>query len=314
MASPFQEQARFRKMVYIGLILVLFTLGWVWRTQAIAPQAERLHIREESRGSVELTGAVVRLGLTGSRGLVTTVLWNVAIERQKKNQWNQLEVLVRQLTRLQPHFITPWLFQSWNLAYNVSVEADRVRDKYFYIARGIELLAEGERQNLNHPDLRWSIGFYLLHKLFNSDETNYHRSLFQLSLIPPNERDPARFYTQAPTGPQFNWAEFEKFCDEHPQLIRRLKDGMQRESAKEKTKLFRCESAKEVVQFLQDNYQVPSVYPVPPMRGMNKAPEKGQAPEKLPPELQFPPLPPASAPWRKQVFDKNASRSSTRTP
>ena len=108
------------------------------------------------RGDVDVTECRGPLAqsLTGSRGLATCVLWNNAIEKQKKNQWNELEVLVRSLTRLQPHFITPWLFQSWNLAYNVSVESDRVSDKYFYITRGIELLAEGERQNRDNPDLR----------------------------------------------------------------------------------------------------------------------------------------------------------------
>ena len=31
------------------------------------------------------------------------------------------------------------------------------------VGRGIDLLAEGERQNRNHPDMRFSIGFYLQH-------------------------------------------------------------------------------------------------------------------------------------------------------
>src|SRR5262249_55924781 len=229
-----------RKLVYIGLIVALFTGSWVWRNYYIKGLADRLAIREQARGEVELTGAVVRLGLTGSRGLATCILWTNAIEKQKKNQWNELEVLVRSLTKLQPHFITPWLFQSWNLAYNVSVESDRVRDKYFYIARGIELLSEGERQNTDHPDLRWSIGFYTQHKICQSDETNYLRSLFQLSLIPPNERDPARFWKQTEKGPVFNWAEFEKFCREHPQLVRRLREGMHRETQRERKRQFTC--------------------------------------------------------------------------
>ena len=89
-----------------------------------------------------------------TRGLVETVLWQIAIDKQMKHEWNQLEFFVRSLTKLQPHFLTPWLFQSWNLAYNVSVESDRVRDKYFYISRGIELLAQGERRNHNNPDMR----------------------------------------------------------------------------------------------------------------------------------------------------------------
>src|SRR5262245_3492963 len=144
MANTFQIEAQRRKLAYIAAILVLFTLSWAFRRYSIDARAKELAIREESRGEVELTGSVVRLGLTGSRGLAPCLLWNRAIEAQKKNQWNEMEVLVRALTKLQPHFITPWLFQSWNLAYNVSVEADRLRDKYFYVTRGIELLAEGE--------------------------------------------------------------------------------------------------------------------------------------------------------------------------
>ena len=46
----------------------------------------------------------------------------------------------------QPHFIT-WIFQGENIAYNVSVEMHGSGDMYYYIARGIELLAEGERRN-----------------------------------------------------------------------------------------------------------------------------------------------------------------------
>src|SRR5262245_30913199 len=255
MASPYQQEVFQRKLIYIGLILVLFTASWGWRRWVIDSQAERLAIREESRGEVELTGAVVRLGLTGSRGLATCILWTKAIDKQRKNQWNELEVLVRSLTKLQPYFITPWLFQSWNLAYNVSVESDRPRDKYFYVSRGVELLAEGERQNTHHPDLRWNIGFYLQHKVMLSDETNYIRSLLQLSCIPPNERDPARFWTRPDpeSAPVFNWVEFEKFCKDHPQLVRRLHEGIYRDSTREKKRLFTCEKAEDVVQFLDDN-------------------------------------------------------------
>src|ERR1700704_6437699 len=133
MASPFQQQARLRKFIYLGLIVALFTTSFIWRHYVVEKLANRLAIREESRGEVDLSGSVVRLTLTGSRGLATCVLWNNAIDKQKKNQWNELELVVRSLTKLQPHFITPWLFQSWNLAYNVSVESDRVADKFFYV-------------------------------------------------------------------------------------------------------------------------------------------------------------------------------------
>jgi hypothetical protein len=306
MASPFQQQVRQRKFLYLGLIVVLFTAGWAWRHNVIDVQARNLAVKEGSRGEVELVGSVVRLSLTGSRGLATCILWNSAIEAQKKNQWNQLEVLVRSLTKLQPYFITPWLFQSWNLSYNVSVESDRVRDKYFYMTRGIELLGEGERQNSFHPDLRWSIGFYTQHKICQSDETNYLRSLFQLSLIPPNERDPARFWKQTDQGPEFNWAEFKKFCEAHPQLIRRLREGIYRETKSQKDQLYRRETPQEVVEFLEDNFSVPSMYRFrPPPAGVPAQARVWQAnrpDDLLSPEERFPVLPPP----HEDAFDPNA--------
>ncbi|MBY0228941.1 MAG: hypothetical protein K2W96_06665, partial [Gemmataceae bacterium] len=263
MASPFQQQQRQRKMLYLALILVLFTGAWGWRRYVIDGLADRLAIREEQRGEADLTGSIVRLSLMGSRGLVTCVLWNQAFEKQKLNQWNELEVLVRSLTKLQPHFITPWLFQSWNLAYNVSVEADRPRDKYFYVTRGVEILADGESKNRNHPDLRWHTGNYVSHKIGKSDETNYKRSLLQLSIIPPNERDPARFWKKTEAGPEIDYAEFEKFARAHPQMVRRLREGMARDTEQARRAQFTCASVAEVVQFLEDNARVPSLYRLP---------------------------------------------------
>jgi hypothetical protein len=290
MASPFQQQALQRKLIYTGVILVLFTAAWGWRKYVVDPQAETLAVREQSRGEVELTGAAVRLGLTGLRGVATCVLWYEAMDKQKKNQWNELEVLVRSVSKLQPHFIIPWLFQSWNLSYNVSVEADRVADKYFFITRGLQLLAEGERQNLDNPDLRWSAGFYNQHKIAMSDETNTLRSLFQLSMVPPNERDPARFWKETPAGRQVNWEEFEAFCKDHPQLMRRLNVGMHRHTKREQRRQFRCERPEDVIQFFADNFHLPSLYedvPGAPANAWQK-----QADKLRPVEERYPVLPP----------------------
>jgi hypothetical protein len=272
MASPFQRQAFYRKLTYGALILGLFTLALGWRKgelklfgmdiKGVDAQARDLSIREQSRGEVDWLGALARLSTIGTRGAATCVLWVNAMDAQKKNQWNELELYARSLTKLQPHFITPWIFQSWNLAYNVSVESDRVSDKYFYISRGIGLLAEGERQNHDNPEIRWSIGFFTQHKICQSDETNVLRSLSQLSMIPPNERDPGRFWkkTSESSPQEINLAELEDFCKAHPQLVRRLRQGMRKERRSEQLRQFRCERAEDMVQFLQDNFRVPSLW------------------------------------------------------
>lgn len=254
-----RELLSVRKVVYLVLIVGLFFTSFLWRRYSIEPQAEELAILEKSHGEVELSGTLVRLILTGSRGVTTTTLWMYAIEAKKKNRWNELQFYVSALTKLQPHFITPWLFQSWNLAYNVSVESDRPFDKYYYIAEGTKLLAEGERKNRNIPDMRYYIGFYLHHKIGISDETNVMRSLLQLSMLPPNERDPARFRS-AEGVRGINWQEFESFCKAHPKLVRRLTVGIRRDDEREQKRQFTCQTAEQVVDFLEENWRLPGVY------------------------------------------------------
>ena len=136
-----------------------------------------------------------------ARAWRSTILWHGAIEKQKRNEWNDLEFIVRSLTKLQPHFLTPWLFQSWNLSYNVSVESDRVKDKYFYISRGIELLAQGERLNKDNPDMRYWIGFYYQNKFGVSDENSTLRSLFQIQLHSAGTAKPGPDRPEGPADP-----------------------------------------------------------------------------------------------------------------
>ena len=164
-----------RKLSYFGLILLILTFTVVFRSQFIVPRAQALEIREESIGEVELTGSAVRLLMTGSRGFAVCVLWNTAMDKQMKHEWNELELVVNSVTKLQPHFVTPWLFQSWNLAYNVSVESDRVKDKFFYVTRGIELLGEGERRIKDDPDLRNHLAWYYQNKFGLADEADTFR-------------------------------------------------------------------------------------------------------------------------------------------
>src|SRR5439155_19715130 len=87
---------------------------WLAR-RTILSQGRRAELRELEQGDPELAGEAIRLSLVGSRGAVVTILWSRAIEAQKRNDFHEFEMLVRTVTKLQPHFITPWIFQSWNI-------------------------------------------------------------------------------------------------------------------------------------------------------------------------------------------------------
>ncbi len=252
MASPYQQQALVRKIIYIAIILALAFGTYLVREASggIRSRAETLGIQEESLGDVELTDSMLRLSLTGSRGFAVCCLWLAAQEKQKKHEWNELDVLVKSLIKLQPHFVTPWLFQSWNLAYNVSVESDRVKDKYFYIAEGVKMIAQGCRINRLNPDMRYTVGFYTQHKIGLADEFNVLRCLFQMSAIDPKDRDPARFRSIDEKNREvIDMAKFEQFCQQNPMLVRRL-----RESNLKKT------TPAEIVDFLADNQKIPSMF------------------------------------------------------
>src|SRR2546421_388569 len=92
------------------------------------------------------------------------------------------------------------LFTVSLLHRKIVVECDRPRDKFYYVSRGLELLAEGERRNQGTPDedvrpgrmrfpgnpeMRHYMGFYYQLKIGNSDEKNTMRSLLDLSCIDP---------------------------------------------------------------------------------------------------------------------------------
>jgi hypothetical protein len=250
MISDFQRQSRRRKLFYIVLILVLFVCAFGIQ-RAIEPRAKHLEIREQDLGDVALTDQALRLMLTGSRGVAICALWYTANQKQEKHEWNELELIIRSLIKLQPHFETPWLFQSWNLAYNVSAEVDRVNDKYFHITRGIELLADGSRKNHDNATLRYSVGFYDQDKIGLADQKNALRSLFQLSCIDPVDRDPARFRKEEDGKKVIKLDEFEKFAVQHPFLVKRLRDRL------------RCNKPDDVVRFLEENQKVPGRYEDP---------------------------------------------------
>jgi len=251
MAVSIQQQTLVRKVIYTGLIVALFTVSLLHRRLMVEPQGNDLLLREVSKGEVKLTDSAVRLALTGSRGIAVTYLWSTAMEKQKRHEWNELDLLVSSITKLQPHFITPWLFQSWNLAFNVAVECDRPRDKYFYISRGLEILAEGERRNYKppapgNPDMRQYLGSYYLMKIGNSDEKNTMRSLLEMSCIDPLDRAPDRLWGQTDRGLKVKTEKFKEFCRQHPRLVRRLHDQL------------RITVPEDIVRFLEENKDIPS--------------------------------------------------------
>ena len=168
-----------RKIIYAVGILLLFIAIYPYK-RYLQAEADKKDLGEATIGEVDTGSFVLKLFLLGGfRGMAANVLWTRAIDFQKVQEWDKLKVTVDMITKLQPHFLSIWTFQSWNLTYNVSVEWDAPEDKYEWIKRGIKFVQDGVKKNQKSPDLIWDTAWYYYHKLGFSDESIILRRLFR---------------------------------------------------------------------------------------------------------------------------------------
>jgi hypothetical protein len=182
-----QRDSFHRKIVYLVAMAVLAVVVFWLSTPAsadkeggqLAKLRERYGLGQANLGQVDPASETMRFLTLGLRGVAVTLLWEKANYYKKVEDWTNLTATLEQLAKLQPNFITFWKYQAWNLTYNVSVEFDDYRDRYYYVRRGIEFLKEGERYNRDNPQLLSELGWFHGHKLGRADEKTEYRRLFK---------------------------------------------------------------------------------------------------------------------------------------
>jgi hypothetical protein len=113
------------------------------------------------------------------RGVAANILWTKASHYKKTEDWDNLRATLEQITKLQPNFVYVWIFQGWNLAFNVSVEFDDYRSRYHWVKKGIDFLIEGTHYNRDNPRLLKELGWSFQQKIGRSDERVQFRELFR---------------------------------------------------------------------------------------------------------------------------------------
>ena len=167
-----------RKIIY-GLIIVALFGAMLPYGQWLNNEKSEKDLGEAAIGQVDTGSFMLKLALLGgARGMAANVLWTRAEELKRDQDWDRIKATVDLITKLQPHFLSIWTFQGWNLAYNVSVEWDAPEDKYEWIKQGIKFLQQGVENNRRSPDLIWDTAWTYYHKLGFSDESIILRRLF----------------------------------------------------------------------------------------------------------------------------------------
>jgi hypothetical protein len=186
-----------RKLVFGLMIVALFGVMFPYTTW-LSEVKRRSDLGEAAIGQVDTGSFMLKLALLGgARGIAANVLWTRAEELKKEQDWDQMKATVDLITKLQPHFLSVWTFQGWNLAYNVSVEWDAPEDKYEWIKKGIQFIQDGVKKNRKSPDLIWNTAWFYYHKIGFSDESIILRRLFR-----DDDDDAFKAYVDPVTGVQ----------------------------------------------------------------------------------------------------------------
>lgn len=161
-------------------------------------------------GEIDPASETMKLASLGMRGVAANLLWSKAIDFQKKEDWTNLSATLEQIAKLEPHFVNVWRFQGWNLSYNVSVEWDDYRQRYYWVLRGVKYLREGMSYNESVPILPWDIGWVIGHKMGTADEKKQYRVLF---------RNDDEFNAGLPIAQRDNWLVGKEAFLEAQQIV-----------------------------------------------------------------------------------------------
>lgn len=186
-----KQSSFYRKIAYfIGILLLLVPLTWLAQPATVTNErggvlsAMRVDngLSQANLGEIDPASETMKLATLGLRGVAVNLLWGKAEEYKKKEDWTNLTATLEQLALLQPNFITFWKYQSWNVSYNVSVQFDDYRDRYYYVREGIDFLKQGvakNKENRDIPQLLWDLGWFIGQKIGRADEYVQYRDLFK---------------------------------------------------------------------------------------------------------------------------------------
>lgn len=120
--------------------------------------------------------AFTTVALGGFRGIIANMLWIRANDLQEEDKFFEMAQLADWITKLEPHFAAVWVYQAWNMSYNISVKFKDYPDRWRWVQRGITLLRdEGLKYNPNETLIYRELAWHFQHKMgANLDDANMY--------------------------------------------------------------------------------------------------------------------------------------------
>lgn len=112
------------------------------------------------------------VGLGGFRGIAAECLWSRADRLQEEGRYFELVQLSEWITWLDPHATEAWVYNAWNMAYNISILMRRPEDRLRWVEHGVSLLRDrGLRANPHSARLYRELAWLYQHKIGGTDDS-----------------------------------------------------------------------------------------------------------------------------------------------
>lgn len=140
---------------------------------------ERYELSQANLGEIDPAAETIRLASLGMRGVAGMILWNKVHKYQVASDWSNLDATLKQLALVQSNYIGVWIFQAWNVSFNIAVEWDDYHDRFYYVLKGEAFLEEGTRHNDKAVRLINEMAWVAANKIGTADERVQYRKLFK---------------------------------------------------------------------------------------------------------------------------------------
>ena len=113
------------------------------------------------------------------RAPLVDILWLRATKLKDEGRYFDALQLSERICELQPKFPSVWVFQAWNMAYNISVTLKSPEERWRWVRNGYELLRDrGIPLNPNNTQLYRELAWMMFHKVGDfMDEWHYYYKL-----------------------------------------------------------------------------------------------------------------------------------------
>jgi len=148
------------------IVALLCVLGSTLLVAPINQQRVDLQIVHVTRYGDAPKYALLAASLGTFRGIAADFLWYRAEKLKSEGKLFEANTTAGWITTLQPRFGQVWVFQSWNMAYNISVLTHTPEERWDWVNKGIKLLRdEGIVYNPNNIAIYRQLGWTFFHKI-----------------------------------------------------------------------------------------------------------------------------------------------------